>query len=186
MHPGRRYTIWDCSSISYIFHCSRMIVTEAHARKGNVIWQHGGKPFREKNEKKKKWDSYFGGVGLLLFTKRESQTPTFKILVRTLLSLDYFTLDILYLFFEPREFDISCKLSLLETICMICQIQFPEKKIGKLFQNVICWKLMVNILLAISAENILMIWLFFSENNLNLETICMKCQILFPGEKKKK
>ena len=43
-------------------------------------------------KKKKKWDSYFGGVGLLLFgwdsyffTKRESRTPTFKILVRTLL-----------------------------------------------------------------------------------------------------
>ena len=44
-------------------------------------------------KKKKKWDSYFGGVaptfwlGLLLFTKRESRTPTFKILVRTLVFL---------------------------------------------------------------------------------------------------
>ena len=38
----------------------------------------------KKKKKKKKWDSYFWGVGLLLFIKRESQTPTFKILVRTL------------------------------------------------------------------------------------------------------
>ena len=40
---------------------------------------------------KKKWDSYFWGsgtptfwLGLQLFIKRESRTPTFKILVRTL------------------------------------------------------------------------------------------------------
>ena len=43
-----------------------------------------------KKKKKKKWDSYFWGVGLLLFysdlifIKRESRTPTFNILVRTL------------------------------------------------------------------------------------------------------
>ena len=49
---------------------------------------------------KKRWDSYFWGsgtptfwLGLLLFIKRESWTPTFKILVRTLdtpLELDLF------------------------------------------------------------------------------------------------
>ena len=47
---------------------------------------------KESHEKqKKKWDSYFWGVGLLLFgwdsyffIKGESRTPTFNIIVRTL------------------------------------------------------------------------------------------------------
>ena len=34
MHPWRRYTIWDCSSISYIFHCSCMM--KARARYGST------------------------------------------------------------------------------------------------------------------------------------------------------
>ena len=47
-----------------------------------------------KESHENKWDSYFGGVGLLLFgwdsyffLKRESRTPNFKILVRTLASM---------------------------------------------------------------------------------------------------
>ena len=39
-------------------------------------------------------------------------------------------------------------------------------KIRKLFQNVICWKLMFCTLWTISADNILMIRLFFPESNL--------------------
>ena len=34
MHPGRRYTIWDCYNVSNIFHCSRM--KKADARNGSV------------------------------------------------------------------------------------------------------------------------------------------------------
>ena len=36
-------------------------------------------------------------------------------------------IDFLYFFFQKTGFDISCKLSPLETICMECQILFPEK-----------------------------------------------------------
>ena len=63
-------------------------------------------------------------------------------------------------FFQSTEFDFSCKLSLFETIFMKCQIQFPGKN-KKIIQNVICWKLMFSTFWEISADNILMIRLFF-------------------------
>ena len=41
-------------------------------------------------------------------------------------------------FSQKTAFDMSYKLSLLETICMKCQILFLGK-IRKVFQNVVCW-----------------------------------------------
>ena len=41
-------------------------------------------------------------------------------------------------FCQKTGFDISCNVSLLETICTKCPIQFSEKKIRKIFQNVDC------------------------------------------------
>ena len=49
---------------------------------------------------------------------------------------DKFTL---FLFFQKTGFDISCKLSPLETICMKCQNLFSRKN-NEIFQNVVCWK----------------------------------------------
>ena len=70
-------------------------------------------------------------------------------------------------FFQSTEFDFSCKLSLFETIFMKCQIQFPGKN-KKIIQNVICWKLMFSTLWEISADNILMIRLFFSRKQFDI------------------
>ena len=39
---------------------------------------------------------------------------------------------------KKKRFDISCKMSPYETICMKCQFIF-RGKIRKLFQNVVCW-----------------------------------------------
>ena len=55
-----------------------------------------------------------------------SQDDTLIILV-----LLYFLLKI--------GFDISCKLSPREIICMKCQSLYLEKKIRKIFQKVVCW-----------------------------------------------
>ena len=53
--------------------------------------------------------------------------------------------DTFFIFPENRICGISCKLSILETICMKYQIVFPGKnKIT--FQNVVCWKLMFSTL----------------------------------------
>ena len=41
-------------------------------------------------------------------------------------------------FSQKTEFDMSCKLSPVETICMKCQILFSGKKKKKENQNVIC------------------------------------------------
>ena len=50
-----------------------------------------------------------------------------------------FSTDAISYFLQPTELDISCKLSLLETICMKCQILFSEKKnIKKYHQYVVC------------------------------------------------
>ena len=55
--------------------------------------------------------------------------------------------DDTFLIFQKKktEFGISCKLSLLETICMKNQILFPGKN-KIIFQNVVCWKLMFSTL----------------------------------------
>ena len=45
---------------------------------------------------------------------------------------------IFFLFSQKTGFDISCKLSPMETICMKCQYLFSGKKIRKIYQNVIC------------------------------------------------
>ena len=47
--------------------------------------------------------------------------------------------DNIFIFLRKIGFDISCKLSPKETICMNCQSVFSEKKIRKVFQSVICW-----------------------------------------------
>ena len=41
------------------------------------------------------------------------------------------------IFSQKKGFDISCKLSSVETICMKCQILFSGK-IRKIFQNAVC------------------------------------------------
>ena len=40
-------------------------------------------------------------------------------------------------FSQKTGFDISCKLSPMETVCMKCQILFSGKNKKKIFQNVI-------------------------------------------------
>ena len=42
-------------------------------------------------------------------------------------------------FFQKTSFNTTCKLSLMETICMSCQACFLIQIIKKYFLNVICW-----------------------------------------------
>ena len=83
--------------------------------------------------------------------------------------------------FQKTGFDISCKLSPLETICMKCQILFSGKNKKKF---VVCW---INPESdkgwnSLESEFLLHLGCKLSP----LETICMKCQILFSGKNKKK
>ena len=49
---------------------------------------------------------------------------------------------ILSQFFQPTEFGILCKLSLVEILYVKCQIQYPEKKIRKLLKK--CYLLKID------------------------------------------
>ena len=95
--------------------------------------------------------------------------------------------DDTFLIFPANRIYISCKLSLLETICMKCQILFPGEKRRKLFQNVISWNLMFSTLWAISEDNILMIRLFFfSRKQFDIwRQFAWKVKFCFLGKNKK-
>ena len=54
-------------------------------------------------------------------------------------SLGKFSRRQIDIFSQAIEFDVSCKLSPQETICMKCQSLFSGGKSKKIFQSVVCW-----------------------------------------------
>ena len=72
-------------------------------------------------------------------------------------------IEIFFLFLPENRFDISCKLSPMEIVCMKCQILFSGKNI------IFSQKTGLDISCKLS----------------QMQTICLKCQFLFSGKNKK-
>ena len=62
-----------------------------------------------------------------LVLRTRENTDVFIILDENVFGIHSKRVNILYLFSQKTAFDISRKLSPLETICMKCQIMFPWK-----------------------------------------------------------
>ena len=98
-----------------------------------------------------------------------------------------------FLFFQKTRFGISCKLSPLETICMKCQILFSRKN-KKNISKCCLLKILPRVPpVVVSADDkLIKFFLFFQKTGFGiscklspLETIRMKCQILFSRKNKK-
>ena len=83
--------------------------------RNGMVCRKANRKSQKKNKKKK---------------KKKKNVAFVKIALQDLSRVKFSTDDILKYFFyfsKETDFDISCKLSLMETTCMKCQIRFSEK-----------------------------------------------------------
>ena len=77
----------------------------------------------------------------LLFIEWLTQKHSINCLTLSTLGkiFSWWHIAVFFLFFQKIDFDISCKLSPMETICMKCQILISWKNKKKNRQFVVCW-----------------------------------------------
>ena len=82
-------------------------------------------PFVDILMSRKSWpEAHATPYEIIRCAKKKNQNICLKLMLSTLwaISTDNILMVLFYIFFQKTEFDIPCKLSPVETICMKCQI----------------------------------------------------------------